>query len=343
MKLLLNLTSSPPPSSPLSQPLSRPPSRPPSQPLSRPLSKTLNVKQLRRLCKTYGLSGWTRKEHLMTQVEHHRAARKIQKFFFDKISKHQPRCSICLNCLIVPWCNLEGHRYHCECLVQFFNALGKTIDPVLKRRVPRKFVNRMNEIARLFHFKPIHFDVEKLIREKFEEEREQSVIRALEFTIQDMQKERTFIPHAQNFELLVNFLFSIKTDSALFFVESLLEINKVDKQFSFQIRLNHYLKDKLVTLTKIMEKDQEGIEKVQKLYRDNYMQFDHLVTTQENTSDFLWRLGDNLHYVDEPFVNTPQPPPQPPQTPTFPVERNIPMINPRFLAWTLAALIEQTQ
>lgn len=303
-------------------------------------STTLNVKQLRQLCKTYGISGWTRKDRLLTQVSQHKAARKIQQFFFNKVSKHQPHCSICLLRLIVPWCNLEGHRYHCECLVQFFNSIGKTVDPVLKRRVSRKFVNRMNEIARLFRFKPIHFDVEKLIREKFEEEREQSVIRALEFTIQDMQKERTFIPHAQNFELLVNFLFSIKTNSALFFVESLLEINKVDKQFSFQIRLNHYLKDKLITLTKLMEKDQEEIEKVQKMYRDKYLQFDHFVTTQDTSSDFLWRLGDNLHYIDE--TPPPSPPPNTPPSPSFPVERNIPLINPRFLAWTLASLVEQT-
>ena len=313
----------------------------------------LKVKELRRLCKTYGLQGLTaRKSELVKKVKEYKAARKIQLFFLHKISKHQPRCSICLLKLIVPWCNLEGHRYHCECLIQFFNAVGKMVDPVLKRKVPRKFVNQLNEIASLFTFSPIHFDMEKLLREKFEEDREQSVIRALEFTIQDMQRERVFIPHSQNFELLVNFLFSLNTESALFFVDAMLEITKDDKQFSFQIRLSHYLKDKLKALKKIMEKEKEEIEKVQKIYRDNYLQFDHLISTQENTNDFLWRLGDSLHYIEPATRNNLSdfmslPPPPPPNTPAsvsddvnivFPFERNIPLINPRFLAWTLAAI-----
>lgn len=319
----------------------------------------LKVKQLRRLCKTYGFTGVTslRKDVLLRMVKEYQAARRIQLFFFDKISKHQPRCSICLMKLIVPWCKLEGHRYHCECLIQFFNTVGKLVDPVLKRKVSRKFMNQLNEIATLFTFAPIHFDIEKLLRDKFEEDREQSVIRALEFTIQDMQRERAYIPHSQNFELLVNFLFSLNTESALFFVESMMQITKDDKQFSFQIRLSHYLKDKLKFLQKLMEKEKEEIEKVQKMYRDNYLQFDHLVTVQESTNDFLWRLGDSLHYTDTPHPSNnntvllqPLPPP-PPNTPTgradvdltnitFPFERDIPLINPRFLAWTLAAITE---
>lgn len=333
-----------------------------------PLNDDRKVKQLRRLCKTYGLQGLTvRKSELVKKVKEYQAARKIQLFFFHKISKHQPRCSICLLKLITPWCKLEGHRYHCECLIQFFNAVGKMVDPVLKRKVPRKIVNQLNEIATLFGFAPIHFDVDKLLREKFEEEREQSVIRALEFTIQDMQRERVYVPHSQNFELLVNFLFSINTESALFFVDSMLEITKDDKQFSFQIRLSHYLKDKLLALKKIMAREREEIENVQKIYRENYLQFDYLVTAQESTNDFLWRLGDNLHYI-EPNIPSIQPnnfipqmslalsqpllPPPPPNTPNrpasvgddvnivFPFEREVPLINPRFLAWTLAALSE---
>ena len=301
----------------------------------------LKVKQLRILCKTYGLQiSSVRKDKLVKMVKEYRAARRIQLFFFNSISKHRPRCSICLLELLIPWCNMEGHRYHCQCLIQFFNVVGKMVDPVLKRKVSRKIINQLNEIAKLFRFAPIHLDIDKILREKFEEDREQSVIRAIEFTIQDMQRERVYIPHSQNFDLLVNFLFSLNTQSALFFVDSMLEISKEDKQFSFQIRLSHYLKEKLLSLKKIMEKEKEEVEKIQKIYRDNYLQINHLVINQENTSDFLWRLGDSLHYPDTP--------PPPPNTPVqigeeefnivFPLEREIPLINPRFLAWTLASL-----
>ena len=339
-------------------------------------SSVLNVKQLQQLCKAFGLQRTQRKAQLVESVDRYKAARKIQLFFFKKISKHHCRCSICLADLFPPFCKTEGHRYHGECLIRYFNMTGKTVDPVLKRKIPQKHVHRLNEIANLYHFPSIHFDVDKLLQEKFEEEQEFSIIRALEFTIQDMQRERVFNTHAPNFNLLINFLFSLNCQSAIFFVDSILEISKDDKQFSFQIRLHHFLKNKSTYLKEIMQKEKEEITRIQKKYRDDYVNFDYQFS-YETPNDFLWRLGDSLHYVDitTPSTNrevssTTLLPPSPERTntpnlldplnifngnnlslfndpglntinptqPLFPSERNIPMINPRFLAYTLAQL-----
>jgi hypothetical protein len=317
----------------------------------------LKVKQLRRLCKVYGLKNEIRKIDLRRKVDEYRAARKIQWFFMNKISRHDIHCSICLLSVHTPWITLEGHRYHSKCLLEFFNSKGKTQDPVLKRKVSKKCIVKLNETAQLFQF-PIFSlakNIERIVKERLQEENESQIIRALEFTVMDMQSERTFGPHAEYFEFLLNYLFSLNTQAAKFFTTSLYEISKKDCQFRFQIHLQQFLKDKIKLYNELIQKDAAELTSIQNVFETNFNNYMEISTgnwahrnNNNNNNNiayeaFLWRLGgDNLQFLP------PAPTSSPTSSPTLPVESNslfpsartIADINPAFLAWTLESLGE---